>query len=463
MKIKALLNLTIVFFAIVFVACNDDMNSIGNSIQPEDDDIFVYADSVYITAKTVSLNDSVYARTEMPILGEYTDPIFGKVKSDFLCELYCPENLAFHEKALGTVDSVFLSVISESFIGDSLAPFGISAYKLNKNLEANFFTNTKVSDYCDMTELLGQGLFTIKDGEDYSGAKRYKIELDNSVGQAFYDDWKKTNGAIFKNTEALRDYFKGIYVTNTFGSGNMQLINTTILQIYYNYTGRNYDDTKDSVRLALLRLPVTSEVIQLNRVENKIPDKLFENEDTRTYLKSPAGVCTELTIPLKQIIKKAEETGKKNNKINAANFSIKGFTEEEEKTDLSRPTYLLFINKDSVENFFMNKKKPDSKTSFVMIRNASSNNNTYQFSASNSSASVTNNIANLVNHYIDYYKDKPDVPDLKYMVIPISIKSSSSVISNVYNLMEPATAILRTDEKNMKMNLIFSNYNKPSE
>lgn len=459
MNIKVLLSLSIVLLSAAFIACDDDLNSVGSTIQPGDDEIFVYADSVDITARTVSLNDSVYARTEMPIIGEYTDPVFGTVKTDFLSELYCPEGLTFHPKTLA-IDSVNLSIISQSFIGDSISPFGISAYRLNKNLERNYFTNVDPREYYNPADLLGQGLFTIQDGEPYDGARRYKIELDQSIGQTLYDDWRSSEGAIFANNAAFREYFKGIYVTNTFGSGNIQVINTVIFQVHYRFTGRNNNDTSDSIRSGFLRLPLTSEVIQLNRTQNKIPESLFDYDGTKTYTKTPAGVCTEFTIPLSQIVQIAKETGIGNNKINSANFRIRGYTEEE-STETTRPSYLLFINKDSVQDFFSSNKIPDARTSFLMIRNSSTQNNTYQFSSSNT-LNVSNNIANMVNHYVDYYKDKDEVPDLKYLAIPVSVRfsgTSSYTVANVYNLMQPTTAIFRTDPDNMRMSFIFSNYN----
>jgi hypothetical protein len=73
---------------------------------------------------------------------------------------------------------------------------------------------------------------------------------------------------------------------------------------------------------------------------------------------------------------------------------------------------------------------------------------------------------------MDYYKGKDNIPDLKYYVIPVSFdyqastSSSGSTIytyTKVFNQMSPASAVLRTDEDNMKMALIFSNYNSSSE
>ncbi|MDR1092340.1 MAG: DUF4270 domain-containing protein [Prevotella sp.] len=473
MKIKLLLNLTIVLFAIAFVSCNDDLDTIGRNIQPGGDDISVYVDTVVLTAKTVSLKDSVYARHASGLLGEYIDPVFGKIKSDFLSELYCPEKLSFHNKTT-SIDSVFMDIISYNFYGDSISPVGIAAYRVDKkNLEKNFFTNIKPADYCSMnqSQVIGRGVFTIKDADVYIDpdtyriGKRYRLSASNSLGNEIYNKWKNSEETFF-NSDSLRQFFKGIYVTTTLGSGSLIDVNTSILRIYYRYTGRNKADTADSTYVGLFRLPTTEQVIQLNQVQNTIPDDLFQNSDTRAYLKSPAGVCAEVTIPLKEIMNKAKKENV-TNKLNSATFKLKGYTEEEEKMGMARSSNLLFINKDSLVNFFTksNNNKADSKTSFIMIPDATSN--TYNFSYSNIASSVSNNLATMVNYYVDYYKDKDNVPDLKFLILPITASSQNETsgysqvltYTNVYNQMAPTSAILRTDKENMKMALIFSNYN----
>lgn len=465
MKIKTLLNLAIAALMIVFVACDDDINQVGNSIQPDGDDIGVSTDTVVIKAKTVSLNDSVYALADSILLGNYTDPVFGKVTSDYLTELYCPENTTFPDKTI-SIDSTFIEVVSFRTYGDTTSPFGISAYRVTSPLKANFFTNLDPKRYCDMTKTLGQGVFTIKDTPASSGQRSFLLRANKSLGQEFFDEWKNSKGATFKNSETLKEFFKGIYVTNSLGAGSMMNVSATVLRIYLKYTGRNVADTADSTRVGIFRLAATPEVIQLSHIQNSNPASLFANSDTRTYIKSPAGVCTELTIPLGEIIKKADASGKKNNKLNAANFKIKGYTEEEQKSNLERPRTLLFINKDSLNNFFLNKKMTDAKTSFIMEWSTSTN--TYNFTYSNVKGATSNNIANMINYYMEQYKGKSNVPDLTYLVIPVSAKTQASTSSsgstiysytNVYNQMSPTAAILRTDTENMKMSLIFSNYN----
>ncbi|WP_165020414.1 DUF4270 domain-containing protein [Dysgonomonas sp. ZJ279] len=462
MKIKTLLGFIIALLAISFIACDDDLHSVGSSIQTESDSIYVSVDTVVITAKTISLEDRIYARTAAGVLGEYIDPIFGKVKSDYLSEFYCPKDMAFKNKTF-SIDSVQVNVVFSSFSGDSTNLMGISTYELNTPLVKNFYTNINPKDFYDPADLLGSGSFTVNDAYQikYSdgsvGPRMITTQVDTLFGQRFLKEWK-TNPGTFKDSESLRKtFFRGIYVTTNFGNGTLLNVSNTTLDIFYKYVGRNSGDTADSIRTSIFSLAVTPEVIQMNRIQNKIDPALLENTDlTRSYLKTPAGVATELTIPLGEIIRKMGA----NKIVNSATFNIKGFTEEETASKLQRPAMLLFVNSDSLPTFFPNKRLENNISSFLMPRNTGTN--TYEFSLN------SYNISQLINYYADHYKnmDKNSIPDLKYTIIPVNrlterVVSGSSyvnVTSGIYNLMSPTSAILRTDEKNMKMGLIFSRY-----
>lgn len=169
-------------------------------------------------------------------------------------------------------------------------------------------------------------------------------------------------------------------------------------------------------------------------------------------MKSPAGVYTQLTVPIGEIAEK-----RKNGNytvLNSANFKLKGFTEEEVGIGLKRPSTLLMVNKDSIENFFESNNKVDNITSMVISRDTTSN--TYSFG----------NMALTIDYYIDQLsKDGKTIQPsdvLKFYLIPVEYKSStnSSGVTEtwVYNTMRPTGAIFRTDEKNMKMSLIQSKY-----
>ena len=104
----------------ILSGCNDDLSQVGSSIQPDDDRPYVYADTFYMKGRTV-LTDSVYARTIYGSLGEIYDPLYGNLKSDFMCQFYCPENFQFRKTPYnGKIDSVEFEILYNSWIGPTI-------------------------------------------------------------------------------------------------------------------------------------------------------------------------------------------------------------------------------------------------------------------------------------------------------------------------------------------------------
>ncbi len=458
MKFNYYLYIAISALCLMNISCDDDLNSVGLDTKPGGDDIFLSVDTVNMEASTIAV-DKIYARTFVGILGEYVSDDFGKIKSDYLCEFYCPEDQAFHKNAI-SVDSAKVRILLSGYAGDTLSPIGLSIYEVNKkNLEkTDIYTNHDIADFCDKTVFLGQGLFTIDEAKKATPAMSMSTLVNKSFGEKFLAQWR-TNPETFTGTKEMREFFKGLYITTTVGSGTILYAPNAYFDIYYKYTGRNYNDTRDSIRTSTFRLAVTREVIQLNNVENKVPDKLLEPNKTELFLSSPAGLNVELKIPFQSIYNKAKNT---NTVLNSASFKVYGYTEKEEDV-VNRPDFLLMIPSDSITNFFEEGSLPNGVSTFLLYRNIVSN--TYVIYGQTTTA----NVSELLNHYITYYKENPSktVPEyLKYQIIPVDVKAEYDSngmlqVAGVYNLMYPSNAILRKSEKYMKLPLVFTEYNKP--
>lgn len=456
MKIKPILCAILAVFITAFVSCSDDLNSIGGSIQPGGDDINLGVDTFYLTAETI-MWDSIYARATNALIGEYSDPIFGRIKSDFLSEFFCPKYTWFEDRLI-RFDSVYINLVTYGYTGDTISPVGLSAYVVNEKLDRNFYTNIDPADYCDLTKVLGRTVFSLKDlpvEAAYNGkpVKSFRIPLDTMLGWQIYDEWKDNPGT-FANSDSFREFFPGVYVTNTFGSMALLNIGDISLTSTYSYFIRNHDDTQDSIVSSRFILNIAPEIIQMNHVENEGMDHLISGGMNKTYMKSPAGVYTELTIPLNAIADVVRE----DTIVNLANFKMTGYTAEEQYSEFDRPDQLLFINKDSIESFFAKKQLPDNKTSFIIYRTSS--NNTYNFG----------NLSKMVNYYLDKYREDgySTIPDLKYVLMPVDLQVqiitdyygyTSQKIIGVNNKMAPSSAILHTEPAYMKMPLIYSKYN----
>ncbi|SHF98040.1 DUF4270 domain-containing protein [Dysgonomonas macrotermitis] len=450
MKLSTLLSLAFALsITFGFISCDDNLNDIGGSLQPPSDLISVGTDTLAVSARTISMQDSVFAQTINGILGNYEDDIFGTTKSDYLCQLYFPKDTKFKEDLLA-IDSVQFVIDYASYIGDSLAPMGLSVYKVTKELPEYFYTNADPKKYTDMKSTIASQAFSVagsKITEISSGViyRQVIAEMDTSFGNDLYSAMKA--GTVTDDV-SFNKYFPGMYVTTTFGSGTLiQALQTTV-DIYYRYKTPNFDNTTDTIIKGTLSLAVTKEVNQLNRVENKNPESLFDTSSGMIYSKTPAGVYPEVVLPIKQI--KQNMVSNNFASVNSAMFSVTGYTEKEPTGAFSygRSQYLLLVNKDSVDYFFKTRSLPNSITTFTAERNTSTN--TYKFG----------NLSRLIS----IYKDKNLEEDPTFVLVPVDLSYiqasiySNPVLVNVYNKMLPTASIFRNNVDNMRLTLIYTRF-----
>ena len=479
MKIKNFI-LGIVAGFFFLISCNDDMGLVGPSMQPDRDISSVRMDSFMIEASTVHI-DSLYAKISTGLLGEIYDPLYGNLKSDYICQFYAEEGFEFTETPLdGKIDSIFLSIYYTrgylgGWIGDSLAVMTATAYPVIKPLERHYYTNTNPAEFADMHNPLGSQTYTARNlavsdsmynaisssTSYYSYTPHVTIRLPKELGQKFYDEFVNNPGA-FKNQDSFNKFFPGVYITTNFGSGNVLAVGNTRIELFYNYMGKTAEG-KDTIMhtgrdeiIGPEIFPVTKEVIQMNKVSNTDISHLLEPSDEFTYLKTPAGVFTRLTIPAKDITSKI--TGRN---VNDFYFTMKAMPQENWKYALTPPDFLLLIPEDSVQTFFEKGGIENNTTIFA----------SYQYQRNTYSASYTlipytytfGNISALLRNQAENDPEN----DLHMLVIPVAreIGSSSSyynygsstgVSTYVQHFMRPSGVKLRKDPEVMKMRVVTS-------
>lgn len=433
--------------------CNDELSEVGSSIQPDGDKSFVYVDSFQLSAKTV-LMDSVYARTTSGLLGEIYDPLYGNIKSDYLCQFYCPENYQFQNTPLnGVIDSMDLRIFYSSWVGDSLTPMQVTVYPITTVPERNFYTNVDPEKYCDMQTVLGQKMYTAYDVTISDSVRNgltsttytpvVRVKLPTEIGQDFYNE-TVNNPSSFENQDAFNQYFPGLYIKNTFGSGNLLTVYQTSFFIYYRYTVEG-SAGQDSIVNGREQFNVTREVIQLNHVANANLEPLLLPDEKYTYMRTPAGVYTELTLPITEI---KETVGSRF--LNNLPLTLHAMPQENWDYAFEPPSYLLLLPTDSVKGFFEQNKVENNETAFLSgIYDSSTR--TYTFG----------NISNLIKYQLENAPDE----DLQVSVIPVSRETQSDSYSGteytvtLSNYMLPSGVKIVKDNDYMKVGLTTSEYN----
>ncbi len=464
MKLRNLFELLFVATLVLLISCNDTLDKVGFSVQPENDRVHVGTDTLYLSSKTVKV-DSVYSKTKYPILGEYKDPVYGTVRSDYIGEFYYPETMEFIEGA--EIDSVKLTVSYTSMLGDSLAPMQLAVYRVNKELpKGKRYTNFNPEEYADMTQTLGTKTFTGKNNTYrtetyYSGTsveeiKIYEINttLPIEIGEKFLEEYKKPNHGALQNTETFRSLFPGLYVTTNFGSSTILNVNLTSLRVFYNYLDKGGSSQKtDTIRTKEWKLNITPEVTQINHVSNK-NDELLQPNDEGTYVKSPAGVNTEIVIPISQISTQMEKSA-----LNLARFIVHAIPSsgKDERIKLSPPENLLLIHRDSISSFFEKGKLPNNITTF----SASYDTSTQRYSFGN--------ISTLLNHYNQQHQKDSSIPlDQAFQLIPVDISYTTtggsiyspgtSIPTAVYNQMKPSATMINKSPDKLRLEIIYSSF-----
>lgn len=459
MKQQYLFTILFIAITVMITSCNDTLDKLGFSIQPDNDKVYVGTDTLYLTSRTVQV-DSVFSKTKYPILGEYIDPAFGTIRSDYIGELYYPENLEFKKDA--KIDSVRLTVSYTSMIGDSLAPMQLAVYKVNKELpKGKKYTNFNPETHSDMSKALGLKTFTGKNNTYrtetyYSGTKTEEVKiyeinaiLPTEIGQEFLDEYKKPGHGALKNSDTFRKFFPGLYVTTNFGNSTILNVNLTSLKVHYSYLDEKGSSEKtDTIRASEWRLNITPEVTQINQISNK-NSSLLEPNEKGTYIKSPAGVNTEIIIPISDI---ADKLG--NSALNQARFVVHTIpnTGEDERIKLTPPENLLLIHRDSITSFFEKGRLHNNLNSFV----AKFDYNTQSYSFGN--------IAALLNYYNKEHSKDNSIPlDQTFNLIPVDITytasgSGGSVATAIYNQMKPSAAVINKDPEKLNLDIIYSSF-----
>lgn len=452
MKIKGSI-IFMVLSALMYMSCDDSTDTLGINMMPSTDFVTTSYQTYEIKTESYSPGDSVLARSSMSYLGRFTDPETGTmIKSDFLAQFNCIEGFEFPDSIIdSTITSTELKLYVDDFVGDSLTTFKLSVYPLTKILDADadYYTNIDPTQYYDVnSEPIAVKWYTLADHTISDSARtsssyynNIRVPLPDSVGQIIYEAYLE-DPSKFANTETWINSglpcSKGFYFKVESGDGAIAYID--VAQFNLNFTF--YDNEYEADTAGVCQFASTEEVVQATRFENSSLDPLLEDSSV-TYLKTPAGIFTEATLPIDEIsetdsINSAKVTFVRYNSSNTSNFH------------LGIPQYLLMLRLDEYNNGFFEKYRLyDDVTSYLAEFDSSTN--TYTFS----------NIARLISQCIQEKKAGTATETWnKILLIPVDVTldSSSTVVKICHDFSMSSAKLVGGSDDKVEMEIIYSKF-----
>ena len=172
------------------------------------------------------------------------------------------------------------------------------------------------------------------------------------------------------------------------------------------------------------------------------------SDNTCTYLKTPAGIFTEVTLPISDIME-----GHENDTLASAQISFERYNSVEEDNALEPPFYLVMLPKAQLFSFFEEKNLPDDKTTFLGTLNETYN----YYSFGNISTLITSLWENRENAGEDWNK---------VVLVPVERNSgndSSGTTTKISNLMSLSSTRLvggsANTHKPITISVIYSKSN----
>lgn len=388
MKKSIVYILTLLF---CLTACDDNTGSLGSSIIPEQDIISNDTATYFATSKSI-LADSLLGKTSKVYLGRFTDPQTNAIlEADFIAQFNCEEGgRVFPDDIPGdSAVKVELRLFFTDYFGDPTNTMTAEVYELENTLQEGekYYTNLDPTLFYNKeskplaTKVYTATDYTLEDSElnDSEHYANVNIPLPTEIGTRMIKQYRENKDCFANASSFISEVCKGYYIKASRGDGTILYIDQASLNVHFQ------DAKSDS--LLVTQFPGTEEVLQANRFNSDMLRPLVE-DNSCTYLKTPAGIFTEVTLPIDSIL----EDGHR--RINSAKITFNCYNDlTDSDYKFGVPQTLLMICKDDMYDFFEKNKLNDGVTSFYTTYNSKFNR--YEYS----------NIASLITHCYDQRKE----------------------------------------------------------
>lgn len=375
-----------IFTAASLVMSCDDTPNVGSSLVENTSEILAF-DDFTVKGSTV-INPYVQTRTVTEVLGTLSADGYGTFTSEFVAELMPASRIPTGGITLNQIDQLVDSavmrfyVVKGSCVGDSLLPMGLEIYRLGKRLNTPINSSTPVNT--EGLKLLGRKMYVCNTlGESDSIRKLGYVPIDikiNDEGALARELFSLylTNPEAYQSPSLFANYFNGIYVRNSYGSGRVMGISSAMLTLHYHTNGVNDEGKPIINKHEGAFYAVTPEVILNNMItytpDAKVEERLAAGEN---LLIAPVGRDVEMTFPIEEVISQYRNNAGHLAVINTLSLDIPAEAVENEY-GIEPPENILMVLSSEKERFFRMSELTDGTTSFYATYD--STNHRYRFS-----------------------------------------------------------------------------------
>lgn len=433
--------------ATLLSACSGDSTTAGSSLLDEDDAIVVCADTFNLQSGLVECANIITAPDSF-LLGEIESP-FGTLRADILTQLSCPVGYSYPANA--EIDSIDLLFTYTTWTGDASTPLVVNVYEIDRksidyNPQEPYRSDVNIADYCSMTQTVTATPSVVvangkTDSVYDSNTSSYVPMVRCRMSADFVARFAQMRS--YTDQDAFNDFFKGLYITTSFGSATVLHVTDINLGVYYHFS---YDKAgRDTTVQDVKGYYANSEVRQLNHLtypdKEQLIERLNEN-DSLDFIIAPAGVYTRMTLPMASMydtINANINLGKiqKRPYVNLAQLRVgvdnvyTGSSSSITSADWLQPAdYMLLIKESSRERFFRDKELPSDTVAILsaLTSGTDSDGNTIYYYSYDLSTLLTRQLQN-----------QDSLPTLDMCLVPVSVAYASSSSSTVSSVRESQT------------------------
>lgn len=367
MRLTSIFPLALGALLAIAPACQDDNNTIGSTIVQ--DDVIITIDSSFTVVGSTVENLKVQSRTVNQLLGRIDASEFGTISSDFVTQFMPASRLDTASVSLADLDSLMLvmSVEKGNFVGDSIMPMGLEVFPLTGELPNPIYSDFNPEGYYSPTPLASvvYNLSATSNDTVYDyDYRQIRVKMPIELGRKLFTEYK-ADPTTFDSPEKFAKIFPGVYIKNSYGSGRISTISSTLMSLYYHKTLYNTLTERDTtIRYVGNYFAVTPEIITNNNISLSVSSSMKQRvANGENIIMAPTGYDVNIRFPALEIISRLKSATNSLNVVNTLTFSLPGEVIENED-GIRPPSLVLLVLASKCDEFFANNDLPDNITQF---------------------------------------------------------------------------------------------------